>query len=307
VILTVTPNPALDVTYDVDRLLPHTSHRVLAVREMAGGKGINVASVAASRGQAVLATGMLGGATGARLREDLDARGIQHDFAECPHETRRTVTVVGRHDGDATAFNEPGRPWAEQDWDRFLTHVDLLLRRHTPQVLVASGSVPVGFPEDGYAQLVRLGHDAGCLVVVDTSGPPLLGALAAGPDVVKPNRDELLGVTGLGDTVPGAKMLQDKGARDVVVSLGPEGLISVRPDGAVTRAVPGAALRGNPTGAGDSAVAALASGLVLRTPWPDVLADAVAWSGAAVLRPTAGAVDDDDVTRLRAAVRVETT
>lgn len=306
-ILTVTPNPALDVTYDVERLLPHTSHRVLAVREVAGGKGINVASVAASRGQAVLATGMLGGATGARLREDLDARGIPHDFAACPHETRRTVTVVGRHDGDATAFNEPGRAWSDQDWDRFLAHVDLLLRRHAPQVLVASGSVPVGFPEDGYAELVRLGHVAGCVVIVDASGSPLLGALAAGPDVVKPNRDELLAVTGLSDTVAGAKMLQDKGAREVVVSLGPAGLLSVTPDGAVTHAIPGAALRGNPTGAGDSAVAALASGLVTATPWPDILADAVAWSGAAVLQPTAGAVDADDITRLRAAVRVETT
>ncbi|WP_270888524.1 1-phosphofructokinase family hexose kinase [Pedococcus sp. 5OH_020] len=304
-ILTVTPNPALDVTYEVQRLVPHTSHRVLSVRELAGGKGVNVAAVASLRGQSVVATGLLGGATGGRLRRDLDERRIRHDFAECSHETRRTVTVVSRSDGDATAFNEPGEDWRDEDWRLLVQHLQGLLRRYAPRVLVASGSVPAGFPADGYARLVRLGHDAGCRVVVDASRDALLEAVAAGPDVVKPNREELLGVTGATDPVVGAKLLQDKGAREVVVSLGPDGIVSVAPDGRVCRAIPPGALKGNPTGAGDSAVAAIASGLCSGQPWPEVLADAVAWSGAAVLQPTAGTVDPHDIHRLRAAVRVE--
>ena len=81
-ILTVTPHPALDVTYEVDRLVPHATHRVRAVREVAGGKGVNVASVLHLRGVAVLATGALGGPVGEVVRADLEVRGIPHDFVE---------------------------------------------------------------------------------------------------------------------------------------------------------------------------------------------------------------------------------
>ena len=101
-ILTVTLNPAWDVTYRVPRLTRHTSHRVGSVLQRPGGKGLNVARVLHVLGEPALATGLAGGATGALLRAALE---IPHDFAEIAGETRRTVTVV---DGDATVFNEPG-------------------------------------------------------------------------------------------------------------------------------------------------------------------------------------------------------
>src|SRR6476620_8625332 len=87
VIVTVTPNVALDVTYDVEQLVPHTSHRVESVRAVAGGKGINVASVLASRGHDVIAAGLAGGITGALVRDDLDARGIRHQLVDTGSET----------------------------------------------------------------------------------------------------------------------------------------------------------------------------------------------------------------------------
>jgi tagatose 6-phosphate kinase len=304
VILTVTANPALDVTYDVDRLVPHASHRVRRVREVAGGKGLNVSSVLTQHGIPTIATGMVGGGAGALLRADLAARGVAHDFGELAHETRRTVTVVGLADGDATAFNEPGAPWTPAEAEAFLRQVSGLLRREGPAVLVVSGSVPPGFPPDGYAQLTSLGHDVGCQVVVDASGGPLLGSLSAHPDVVKPNRDELRSVTGLQDAVAGAKALQDMGARHVVVSLGADGMVLLRPDGSVMRAAPGEALRGNPTGAGDAGVAAVAAGLAREAEWAPILVDAVAWSAAAVLQPVAGSVDLADIDRLRTGVRL---
>lgn len=304
-ILTVTPNPALDVTYDVERLVPHTSHRVLRVREVAGGKGLNVASVLAMLGHDVLAAGLVGGGSGALVRADLDARGIPHELLECAVPTRRTVTVVSAEDGEATAFNEPGAAWSDVECDRLADHVDRLLRLHHPEVVVASGSVPPGFRADGYAGLVRVARESGCAVVLDASGEALAGGLPAGPDVVKPNRDELRDVTGEVDPVAGARVLQDRGARHVVVSLGGEGLVHVAPDGHVVRAHLGEVLRGNATGAGDAAVAAIAAGLVAGDPWPDLLADAVAWSAAAVLQPVAGAVTSEHVVRLRSMVSVE--
>lgn len=303
-ILTVTPNPALDVTYDVERLVPHASHRVLRVRERAGGKGVNVASVLALLGEPVLAAGLVGGTGGEQLRADLDRRGIRHDLHPGALPTRRTVTVVSAQDGDATAFNEPGAPWSPDLADELVLHVERLLRVHRPSVLVVSGSVPPGFGGDRCAALVAAGHTAGCRVVLDTSRDALLEALPSGPDVIKPNRDELRAVTGTTDPVLGARALQGRGARHVLVSLGPEGMVLVDPDGPVLRARLEEPLRGNPTGAGDACVAAVAAGLVHGSAWTEVLADAVAWSAAAVLQPVAGEVSAADVGRLRELVVV---
>ncbi|WP_235531424.1 1-phosphofructokinase family hexose kinase [Phycicoccus sp. Soil748] len=321
VVLTVTPNPALDVTYDVERLVPHASHRVLAVREVAGGKGLNVAGVLRCCAVPVLATGAVGGPAGEQLRADLDARGVTHRFARSCAPTRRTTTVVSLADGDATAFNEPGAAWPVEAWSALVQHVADLVDQHPVRVLVASGSLPPArsegshpgadgapsFADHAYADLTRVAHDAGLPVVVDASRAALLGALAAGPDVVKPNVHELREATGVQDPLEGAKALQRKGARHVVVSLGAEGVLAVAPDGTVVRAGLGEHLRGNPTGAGDAAVAAIAAGLARGTAWDECLRDAVAWSAAAVLQPTAGVVDPADIDRLRAAVRVETT
>ncbi|MEP6855521.1 MAG: hexose kinase [Pedococcus sp.] len=305
-ILTITPNPALDVTYDVERVVPHESHRVLSVQELAGGKGINVASVLHLLGQDVVVTGVVGGSTGEQVRADLDRRGIPHRFAQTASQTRRTTTVVSREDGEATAFNEPGWPWPEGAWARLLDHVATMLDELPVRVLVASGSVPPGVPDHAFADLTRVGRDAGVAVIVDASRTALLGALPAAPDVVKPNREELLGVTGVDDPIDGAKMLQELGARHVVVSLGADGIVAVAPSGIVLRARLGERLRGNATGAGDAAVAALASALASGAEWAAGVADAVAWSAAAVLQPTAGLVDPEDIDRLRAAVHVDT-
>jgi 1-phosphofructokinase family hexose kinase len=316
VILTVTPNPALDVTYDVERLVPHTSHRVLAVREVAGGKGLNVAAVLRCCSVPVLATGAVGGPTGEQLRADLDARGVAHRFARSSAPTRRTTTVVSRQEGDATAFNEPGAPWPAEAWSALVEHVADLVAQHPVRVLVASGSLPplapagdgaTSFADHAYADLTRVGRAAGVPVVVDASRAALIGALGASPDVVKPNLDELREATGEQDPLAGAKALQGRGARHVVVSLGADGILAVAPDGSVTRASLGERLRGNPTGAGDAAVAAVAAGLAEGRDWTECLRDAVAWSAAAVLQPTAGVVDPADIDRLRAAVRVGTT
>lgn len=305
-IVTVTPNVALDITYEVERLVPHASHRVAAVRAMAGGKGINVASVLAGQGNAATAVGVVGGVTGELVRTDLAARGIPHVLVEADHETRRTVTVVSLADGEATAFNEPGPTIARPEWSALLSTVRRLVAEPTEAtgVLVGSGSVPEGFPEDGYAQLVRVAADAGWRTVVDTSGPALLASLAGRPDVAKPNARELAEVTGLDDPVAGAKALQDKGARDVLVSLGPDGLVLVRGDGDVVRAGLESGLAGNATGAGDAVVAAVARGLEAGVAPEALLTDAVAWSAAAVLQPVAGVVDEADVARLRGQVRV---
>lgn len=289
-ILAVTLNPALDITYRVEAMRPHTSHRVREVAERPGGKGLNVARVLAQLGQPVLATGLLGGATGARITELLD--GVEHSFWPVAGETRRTVAIV---DGqDATGFWEPGPEVRPAEWEQFRTHFATLLPG--VKVVTLSGSLPQGVPADAYAQLIALAREAGVISVLDADGEALTLGIAAGPDVVKPNRDEL------GDNTP--RELLARGAKAVVASRGEEGMEAVTPHG-TWRAIPPERVFGNPTGAGDSCVAALARGLALGTGWHELISDAVAVSAAAVASPVAGHFDEPSYERFRESVRVE--
>ncbi|CAL9330981.1 1-phosphofructokinase family hexose kinase [Streptomyces althioticus] len=302
-ILTVTLNAALDVTYGVDSLRPRTSHRVGAVHRRAGGKGVNVARVLAGRGRAVTVTGLAGGPTGALIREDLrGVPGLRDELVPVSGESRRTVTVVSGDDGDATVFNERGPQVGPAEWRAFTDRFAELVREAS--VVALCGSLPPGLPSDAYARLISRASRSGVPSVLDTSGAPLLDALDARPDVVKPNAAELAAATGCDDAVAGAERLRALGARAVVVSSGPGGLLAVTPDGR-RRAVPPERLAGNPTGAGDACVAALAAGLADGAPWGDVLREAVALSAAAVACPAAGDVDVAVHERFRTTVTVE--
>ncbi|MEU4163838.1 hexose kinase [Actinoplanes sp. NPDC026670] len=301
-IVTVTLNPALDLTYTVDALVPHGTHRVTTVAERPGGKGLNVARVLHTLGEPVLATGLLGGPTGRRVSALLAADGVPASFVEIGGETRRTVAVV---DGSAaTGFWEPGPAVTEAEWSRFTDHFRQLLPGAT--VVVLSGSPPAGPPPSVYAALIVHAREAGVPALLDTSGPALHEGLRAGPALAKPNDAELAALrpgspppAGHAEIVEAVRAVAD-GA--VVVSRGAAGLIAVVGD-EVWECVPPVALGGNPTGAGDACAAALARGLRDRTPWPDLLADAVALSAAAVANPVAGAFDADVYRRTRAAAK----
>jgi tagatose 6-phosphate kinase len=139
-------------------------------------------------------------------------------------------------------------------------------------------------------------------VVLDADGEGLRRALAARPDIVKINRAELGGLARSEGDVAGAQELRDAGARMVVITRGAEGLIAVA-EGPALLAAPPVAVRGNPTGAGDAASAALAIALADGTPWPQALAEAAALSAAAAAAPVAGAFDAARYGELRARVR----
>lgn len=289
-ILAVTLNPALDITYRVDALHPHTAHRIGEVSERPGGKGLNVARVLMQLGAPVLATGLLGGATGARVTELLD--GVEHAFWPIGGETRRTVTVVDAR--DATGFWEPGPEVGPAEWEHFRTHFAALLSG--VKVVTLSGSLPLGLPIDAYAQLIEAARKAGVVSILDAEGAALELGVAAGPDIVKPNRDEL------GELTP--RELLNQGARAVVASKGEDGLEAVTASG-TWRAYPPERVFGNPTGAGDACVAALARGIISGHSWGQLVADAIAVSAAAVASPVAGHIDEAAYARFQPAVNVE--
>ncbi|MGW0826533.1 1-phosphofructokinase [Streptomyces sp. NPDC002845] len=300
-ILTVTPNTALDITYRVRDLMPHASHRVTEVTERPGGKGLNVARVLAALGHAVTVTGFAGGATGRTLRDHLkDTPGVVDALVPVEGATRRTIAVVDAT-GHTTQLNEPGPPTAPAEWSAFQEAYEDLLR--SASAVALCGSLPPGVPVGAYAGLVRTARAAGVPVLLDTSGEPLRRGVAARPDFVKPNAEELAELTGSHDPSRATRDARRRGAHTVVASLGPEGLLAHTTEGH-WRAAPPGALRGNPTGAGDSAVAGLLSGLIEHLPWPQRLARAVALSAATVAAPVAGEFDRGVYEELVGKVRV---
>lgn len=285
-ILTVTPNPALDLTWHVDRLVEGGSHRAEAGATRAGGKGLNVARVAHAEGANTLAVTTSGGRVGDEFAAELRASGVPHALVPVAAETRRSIAIVDDALGDTTIINERGRNPDDPEWAALLAEVVERLPGAT--VLVISGSVPPGAPDSLLPMLVAVGKDAGVPVIVDTSGPALLRAADAGATVLKPNAAELVEATGIAEPVEGARSLLARGAELVLLSLGADGMLAITASD-VVHARLDEPLAGNPTGAGDAAVAACAVLYAEGERDPErVLRRATAWSAAAVLTPLAG-------------------
>jgi tagatose 6-phosphate kinase len=300
-ILTVTLNLAIDVTYFVEKVQWRQTNQVRSTARRAGGKGVNVARTLAALGQEAVVTGLAGGRTGADARAELAASGLTDATVEIAGESRTTLIVV-EQDGSATGFSEPGPQLAPEEWGRMVSGFARLIGG--ARAVVLSGSVPPGAPGDAYAQLIAIADDARVPVILDSHGEPLSRGLAAGPAVVKVNTEELLGVVDASDIRSGAAALRDMGATAAVISMGVDGLVGLNDEGA-WRAAPPESIRGNPTGAGDAASAALAIGLVNGTPWPDRLVDAAALSAATVAAPLAGSFDERLYRRLRTQIVAE--
>ncbi|MFI5973085.1 1-phosphofructokinase [Streptomyces sp. NPDC051452] len=282
-ILTVTPNPSLDRTYEVLALKRGEVIRADSERTDPGGKGVNVSRAVAAAGRRTVAVLPLGGAPGALVAGLLDAQGLEVAPVPIAGNTRSNIALV-ESDGVLTKINASGPELtaAEQD---------LLLETVREQSLGADwiaccGSLPRGLAPSWYADVVTRAHAGGARIALDTSGRPLLEALRARPDVVKPNAEELAQAVGrplttVGDALKAAEELRGMGARAVLASLGADGQLLVEDSGAWFGSAPVDAVRSN-VGAGDSSLAGF---LVAGGSGPDALAAAVAHGAAAVRLP----------------------
>ncbi|PZE32568.1 1-phosphofructokinase family hexose kinase [Curtobacterium sp. MCLR17_055] len=327
-ILVVTPNPAVDVTYRVAEQRIGETQRVLEVQRRPGGKGLNVGRVLAATGVPTHAVLPLGGDGGHWIAHALDDLGLAHTDVAVRGETRTTVTVVDDL-AHPTMFGEPGPVLSADEWDTVTSAVEQLLDdgddgdpggtrgaagAPAAAALVVSGSLPRDTDPTVVARWVTTARRRGVLSVVDCSGTALLAAASAGVTVCKPNREELLEATGTDDERSGALRLLGLGATVVVVSRGSDGIAAHTAEHVLeVPAVPG--VSGNPTGAGDAATAGLVSVLVdvlvgAGLPGPDgsvpapddatllrALRSAAAHGAAAVLQPVAGVADPADVDR----------
>lgn len=291
-ILTATPNPALDCSIFADDVQLGSSYRVEPMHCQAGGKGVNVARVLRQFHYDCTAV-VLASADGA-FSSELMASGIPFQLVETRRPVRTSLAVVDRARADAMVFNEMGADCSTELATRFSEQV-VMAAQHA-SVLTINGSLPPGFPPALIGDLVREAQRLGCRVIVDSAPEVLPIAAAAGADLVKPNAHELAAATGENDPARAAGQLLDAGAQAVLASLGGDGMLLLTAgDRVPLRARLRTPLRGNPTGAGDAAVAALAAGFdtafpASRADWAELLRTAVAWSAAAVLEPMAGTV-----------------
>lgn len=282
-IVTLTPNPSLDHTLELAALEVGAVNRATVSRVDPGGKGVNVARALTANGHTASAVLPLGGHEGDHLASLLREAGIGVQVVPIAGAVRENVSLV-EPDGTVTKVNAPGPRLAAAEVAS-LEKATVAAAAGAAWV-AASGSLPPGAPDDLYARLAARVRATGARFAVDTSGPPFAAALAGGPDLVKPNVEELAEVTGrplatLADVVAGASELRRRGAGTVLVSLGADGAVLVSAEGAWHASTPPLPAVSN-VGAGD---AALAGFLVAGGAGRDALACAVAFGAAAVRLP----------------------
>ena len=291
------PNLTIDRTSTIPELRPGDVLRLADVVVTPGGKGLNVARAALALGVPARLVAFVPGHTGRASAALIAEEGVDLLGVPSPGEIRST-SVLLEPNGRATVLNEPGPTLGPDDWDAYVAAVGGGIDGHG--VIVCSGSLPPGAPEDAYAQIVRLAHEAGCAAIVDANPAALRAALAAGPDVVTPNLAEAEGLLhGRADeaveaspdarprALAAAASLVAAGARAAVVTAAAAGAAVAAPEGTAFVTAPPADVR-NPIGAGDVLTSALAAALELGAGVIDAVREGVAAAAASVETPKAG-------------------
>ncbi|RKT19839.1 1-phosphofructokinase [Streptomyces sp. 1114.5] len=289
-IVTITPNPSLDRTYELGVLVPGEVNRAAHDRLDPGGKGVNVSRALTAAGHRTSALLPLGGLSGQLLADLLRRQGIEVGAVAIAGDTRINVSIA-EDGGSLTKINAVGPELSAAESAALLALVRDAQKSgrgagNDVDWLACCGSLPRGLAPEWYAEVVAQVHSGGARIALDTSGPALLAALSARPDVVKPNREELAEAVGrpvhtVGDAVAAAVELRERGAQQVLASLGADGMLLIAEEGSWYGSAPVAAVRSD-VGAGD---ASLAGFLGAGGTGPGALAAALAHGAAAVQLP----------------------
>jgi 1-phosphofructokinase len=305
-VLTVTLNPALDLTVQLPFLRLGEVNRSESLQVHAAGKGLNVAQVLADLGHQLTVTGFLGETNPQAFEQLFAARGFTDEFVRVAGETRSNLKLA-ETDGRVTDINGPGLAVSEAQCDELLALLQRLAPAH--DLVVVAGSLPRGIDSQWFVQLLNSLKALGVRVALDTSGAALRDGLATRPWLIKPNEEELaeargVDLTGSSALLAEARRLQGEGIEHVVVSQGADG---------VSWFSPGAALHANPprvqvvstVGAGDSLLAGMLHGLLVGWPAERTLAHATAIAAQAVGQVGFGITDMAELAELEAAVRLQ--
>ena len=289
-ILTVTLNPALDITTAVEGLISGIKLRCRAPRIDAGGGGVNVSRAIAKLGETSLAFLALAGSTGETLRRILETEGIEHECFEAEGDTRQSFIVHEEASGEQYRFILPGPCWSEAVFEAFIERLGQMIK--PADHVVVSGSMPPGVADDAAERIVQLAASLNARVVADISGPALT-ALSQGTSnrslTLIMNENVAAELAGGHLDVPKAvdfcRPLVDHGAAETaIVTLAETGAVAVS-DSEAWRVVPPDMDVVSKVGAGDSFAAGLVIGLYKAWPLSRALTYAMASAASAVTTP----------------------
>jgi 6-phosphofructokinase 2 len=300
-ILTVTPNPAVDKSTRTDRLIPEKKLRCAEMVVEAGGGGINVSKALQRLGTPHSALITCEGFNGSQLEACLQREEIHYHKVMIPGETRENLVVLEEQTNNQFRFVLPG-PTLQADIETaILDTVQQLPIK--PRIIVGSGSLPPGFHENFYARLAALANQMGAKPIIDCSGKALELAVEAGVYLVKPNLNELSQLVGASSletdqVVDAAQVLLKKGScKMVVVSLGAQGALLVSPEQVIQ--VPAPTVKKQSTvGAGDSMVAGMSYQIWKNSSAADIIRFGVACGTAATMNPGTQLFNPKDADRL---------
>lgn len=273
-ILTLTLNPSVDISYPLEQFYLDTVNRVTKTSKTAGGKGLNVTRVLSEFGEEVLASGFLGGALGQFIEEQLTEGQIDQSFFKIKGETRNCIAIL--HEGQQTEILEQGPTIDKKEAEDYKTHLLKLFKR--ANVIAMSGSLPKGLNTNYYADIVKLANEQGLPTILDSSGQSLKEVLLSEdkPTVIKPNIDELSQLLNyqVKENIEDLKEAVSKpifnGIEWIIVSLGSKGAFAKHHQTFYKVNIPKIEVV-NPVGSGDSTVAGIASGLVHQQSDKDLL------------------------------------
>lgn len=305
-VLTVTLNPALDLTVQLPFLRLGEVNRSESLQVHAAGKGLNVAQVLADLGHQLTVTGFLGETNPQAFEQLFGARGFTDEFVRVAGETRSNLKLA-ETDGRVTDINGPGLAVTEAQCDELLARLQRLAPAH--DLVVVAGSLPRGIDSQWFVQLLNSLKALGVRVALDTSGVALRDGLATRPWLIKPNEEELaeargVDLSGSSALLAEARRLQSEGIEHVVVSLGANG-VSWFTAGAALHAQPPKVQVVSTVGAGDSLLAGMLHGLLVGWPAERTLAHATAIAAQAVGQVGFGITDTAQLAELQAGVRLQ--
>ena len=259
-IYTVTFNPAIDYIIGVEDLKPGMTNRSVYERLLPGGKGLNVSTVLNNLGVDNIALGFIAGFTGEEIKRRFEALGGRSDFIELREGTSRINVKI-----KSAAETEINAAGPVIDSGAVLRLMEKLSRLRDGDILILAGSIPASLPDSLYSDIMKMLSDRNILITVDAEKELLLNALPYRPFLVKPNHHELGEIFGVTlntreEVVPYARRLQEKGAKNVLVSMAGEGAVLAAETGLVLmNQAPRGTVR-NSVGAGDSMVAGFVAG-----------------------------------------------
>lgn len=268
-IITVTMNPAIDKTAEIEKFQVRALNRLPALVTDVGGKGINVSRVIKSLGGSSIACGFAAGHGGDMAEQMLRSQGIASDFIKIKGETRTNLKLM-EPGGYLTELNEPGPEITPEALLQLEHKLESYAGRNT--VFVFSGSTGNGAPSDIYERMIRRVKEKGAKVLLDADGPAFARALKAQPDLVKPNEFELAqyfqkeAVSSEEALIEMGIRLLEEGISTVCISRGEKGAVFLEKTGTPEACVRVIRARGlqvavhSTVGAGDAMAAALAYG-----------------------------------------------